>query len=226
MQGSKLGFVLLLMSALVMQGCNELPNSQLLTQGQGEILLEADEYSLSVHFSGQGESTGDAMGALTNSLIGFYKWKDETSFDVVTLRQSVRPQYVHEVNKPRGISGYLAQHSFKVKGMSLKEYAAVMEALAKLQPERLSQSEVGVSEARRDVAQKQAYAMAFAANKVKVQTLMGLSGLCNPVVERIQEHSQSHIGPRVMMMEAKSAPVANEHTVSVSLDITWRANPC
>jgi len=225
MQISKLSFMSLLVSFLLIQGCNDTAMSQVVTQGQGEVALKADEYSLSIYFSGQGKSTSEAMAALNNALDGFYKWREATSFDVVTQSQSVRPQYVHEANKPRSISGYIAQHGFKVKCMNLEQYDKVLKELALLQPESLNQAEIGVSDDRRSVAQKQAYEMAFVANEAKLQTLMGLSELCDPVVERIQEHSQSHIRPR-MMMEAKAAPVANEHTVSVSLDITWRANPC
>jgi hypothetical protein len=29
-----------------------------------------------------------------------------------------------------------------------------------------------------------------------------------------------------MMMEAKSAPVANEHVISVRLEISWQASAC
>lgn len=212
--------------ALLVSGCNDQQWSQLNTQGVGEITLKADEYDIQVSFEGKGENSEGALKALNSNLNAMMNWKASVDFNVVAQHQSVRPEYHYEPNKPRQISGYVATQSFKVEGMNLEQYTQEMQTIASFNPQSLNQGEVHVSEVVRKQALGQAYALAFAANQEKLDTLLGLSHLCEPQVQTIQEHTNAIGHPRAMMMEAKSEPVASEQTVSVTLQITWRAEAC
>ncbi len=208
-------------------GCYEAGQTQLHTQAQGEVTLTANEYSIQIGFVEQGESSEAALAKLNAALVGFLQWKDGAGFKVVTQNQSVQPMYHYPNNGPRVLSGYQARHGFNVTGMDLLQYSQAMTRLAAFKPESLYQGEVGVSDAERKQALAQAYELAYGANQDKLSTLMGLAGLCEPKVESMKEYTQSHGAPRAMMMEAaSSAPVANEHKISVRLDITWQATDC
>jgi len=210
-----------------LSGCDSTPQAQLQTQAQGEVSLKADQYSIQIGFTAKAESSDSALAKLNSRLLGFLDWKDAVGFDVVTQNESVQPIYHYPSNGPRTLSGYQAHHGYRVKGMDLEEYAQAMKTLAQFEPESLYQGEVGVGEDDRQQALAQAYALAYQANQKKLSTLMSLADLCEPKVESIKEYSQSHGAPRAMMMEAKSsAPVANEHKISVRLDMTWQASGC
>jgi uncharacterized protein YggE len=138
----------------------------------------------------------------------------------------VRPLYTYPKEGLRQLSAYEAQHRFKVKALTLQQYADTMTRLSQFKPQTLNQGEVGVSETVRQQALQQAYADAYRGNQEKLKTLMGLAELCSPTVLDMKEYTNSHGAPRAMMMEAKSAPVANEHVISVRLEISWQASAC
>jgi len=216
------------MTALLLSltGCFSVDSAQVHTQAQGEVALKADQYAIELGFSAQASTSEDALAKLNASLVDFMTWKDASGFDVVTQNQSVQPVYHYPKDGLRQLKAYQAQHRFKVKSLSLQQYTDAMGQLSALKPESLYQGEVGVSESVRKQAIQQAYALAYAANQEKLKTLLDLSKLCWPAVQEIKEYTNSHGVPRAMMMEAKSAPVANEHTISVRLEITWKASAC
>ncbi|WP_283789300.1 SIMPL domain-containing protein [Bermanella sp. WJH001] len=222
----KIGSVGLLAVLFGLAGCLATGEAQILTQGQGEVALKADQYSIQLGFSEQALSSAAALAKLNGSLAGFIKWKNASGFNVSTQNESVQPIYQYPKNQPRQITGYQAQHSYIVKGLNLQQYDNTMKTLAAFKPESLYQGEVGVSESIRKQAEQQAYDLAYQANRERMKTLTALAKLCWPKVKEIKEYSNSHGGPRVMMMEAKSAPVANEHTISVRLEMIWQASEC
>jgi uncharacterized protein YggE len=222
----QMGLIGLVVALSGLAGCIATDGTQIYTQAQGEVALKADQYSVQLAFSQQAKTSEAALSQLNTSLVEFLKWKKASGFNVVTQSESVQPMYHYPNNGPRALTGYQAQHSFNVKGLSLQQYDDAMKKLASFKPESLYQGEVGVSEAIRKQASQQAYEMAYAANKEKLKTLTGLAKLCWPKVKEIKEHTNSYGAPRAMMMEAKSAPVANEHTISVRLEITWQVSGC
>ncbi|MFY0642496.1 MAG: SIMPL domain-containing protein [Bermanella sp.] len=222
----KIGCLGLLIALIGLTGCFATNETQIFTQGQGEVALKADQYSVQVGFSAQASSSSEALAKLNSGLAGFIKWKSASGLNVSTQNESVQPVYFYPKNQPREITAYKAQHSFSVKGLNLKQYDDTMKALAAFKPESLYQGEVGVSDSIRKQAEQQAYDLAYIANKEKMKTLTALAKLCWPKVKEMKEYTNSHGGPRVMMMEAKSAPVANEHTISVRLEMTWQASDC
>jgi len=223
---NKIGLMMGLALMASLTGCFATDSTKLHTQAQGEVALKADQYSIRLGFVEQGSTSEAALAKLNGNLAGFIKWKDKSGYDVVTESESVQPMYHYPKDGPRQITGYQAQHGFKVKGLSLQQYDQAMEKLASLKPASLYQGEVGVSESIRKQAMSQAYELAYTANKEKLKTLMGLAKLCWPSVLDIKEYTNSHGAPRAMMMEAKSAPVASEHTISVRLEMTWQASGC
>lgn len=211
---------------LSLTGCFSVDSAQVHTQAQGEVALKADQYAIELGFSAQASTSEGALAKLNASLVDFMAWKDASGFDVVTQNQSVQPVYHYPKDGLRELRAYQAQHRFKINNLSLQQYTDAMGQLSALKPESLYQGEVGVSESIRKQAMQQAYALAYAANQEKLKTLLDLSKLCWPAVKEIKEYTNSHGSPRAMMMEAKSAPVANEHTISVRLEITWQASAC
>ena len=210
----------------ILQGCSDNRATQIKTQADGEVSLKADLYDLQVSFKGQGETSEEALSALAVKQAEFMQWQQQSGQDVVSQNQSVRPEYHYPKQGKREISGYVAQQSFRIKNMNLQVFSDTMTRLASFKPETLNQGNVSISELHRQKALTQAYDIAYQANVAKRDTLMTLSGLCQGHALNIQESTNSQGIPRVMMMEAKSAPVANEHTVTVTLDITWVAQPC
>lgn len=223
----KLGCLGLFTALIGLTGCFASNETQILTQAQGEVSLKADQYSIQIGFMAQADASDNALAKLDAALSDFLNWKDAAGFDVVTQHTSVQPMYHYPSNGPRVLSGYQAHHRYMVKGMGLEEYAQAMKTLAQFKPESLYQGEVGVGEDDRKQALVHAYELAYAANRDKLSTLMGLAQLCEPSVASMKEYTQSHSAPRGMMMEAKSsAPVANEHKVLVRLEITWQVSGC
>ena len=222
----KIGCLGLFTALIGLTGCIATNETQIFTQGQGEVALKADQYSVQVGFSAQANTSSEALVKLNASLAGFMKWKSASGFNVSTQNESVQPTYMYPKNEPRKTTGYQALHSFNVKGLNLKQYDDTMKKLATFKPESLYQGEVGVSDEIRKQAEQQAYDLAYQANKEKMKTLTALAKLCWPKVKEMKEYTNSHGGPRVMMMEAKSAPVANEHIISVRLEMTWQASDC
>jgi uncharacterized protein YggE len=222
----QIGLVSGLVVCASLAGCFPSDSTQLYTQAQGEVALKADQYTIQLGFTEQAKSSEAALANLNTNLTAFIKWKNASGFDVVTQAESVQPMYHYPKDGQRQLDGYQAQHSFKVKGLSLQQYDSTMKKLASFKPESLYQGEVGVSESIRKQTMQQAYELAYTGNKEKLKTLTGLAKLCWPSVIEIKEHTNSHGAPRAMMMEAKSAPVANEHTISVRLEIIWQASAC
>jgi uncharacterized protein YggE len=222
----QIGLIGCLLVSLGLFGCVEQDKTQLYTQAQGEVALKADQYSVQLGFSVQDKTNEGALRKLKASIEGFLKWKDTSGFDVVTQSESVQPMYHYPKDGIRQLRAYEAQHRFAVKGLSLQQYTDAMITLASFKPESLYQGEVGVSESIRKQAMDKAYERAYIANQEKLTRLMSLANLCWPKVGEIKEYSHSQGIPRGMMMEAKSAPVANEHTVSVRLEMTWNASGC
>jgi len=216
----------MLIFALFMQGCSNHQASQIKTQATSEVTLKADLYDLQVSFKGEGASSDDALTDLTNRLAEFMTWQASSGLEVASQNQSVRPEYHYPKQAKRELTGYVAEQSFKVSAMSLEVFTETMPILAKFSPENIHQGEVSVSDVRRQQALLQAYEQAFKGNEQKRDTLMALSHLCHAKVLDIQEQSHSHGSSGMMRMRAESAPVANEHTVSVTLNITWAADPC
>ncbi len=222
----RIGYMGLLLALTGLVGCFPTDDIQIHTQAQGEVALKADQYSVQVGFSAQAKTSEAALAKLNANLADFLTWKKASGFNVVTQNESVQPMYHYPRDSQRELTGYQAQHSFNVKGLSLIQYDDTMKKLTRLKPESLYQGGVGVGDAIRKKAEQQAYELAYAANREKLKTLTGLANLCWPKVKDIREYTNSHGGPRVMMMEAKSAPVANEHTISVRLEIIWQASGC
>ncbi|GAA6136147.1 oxidative stress defense protein [Oceaniserpentilla sp. 4NH20-0058] len=207
-------------------GCSENVTTQLTTQGRAEIPLQADQYSILVNFAAQGQTSEQALSKLTQAQQGFLKWKDDSKQKVVTQYQSVNPQYHYPKQGKRTLSGYQAVHRFQVQALDLQQYTKAMTKISEFNPQSLNQGEVGVSADKQQGALKRAYDQAFKANEQKVNLMLKAADLCHPQVVSMQEQSSAPTFPRTMMMEAKSAPVANEKTISVTLDITWQASNC
>jgi len=221
--------VLTLFSFLLLTGCQQTDWVTLQTQGHAESSMVADTYFVNVRFRGKGSNQSQSSDQLTGFVTPFEVWAKEASLDVKAERFDIRPIYHYHGEQGRQLKGYEATQSLQVTQLSFDQYQQLMSKVPEFQPDEVSLVDVKASEEQKQQEQSRLTEQAFIKAREKALNMAKSAGLCNVSVVNMTEQMHTRPAPRMMQLEMASKSVSNtesQESVSVALDVQWRATGC
>jgi len=220
-------FLLAILLMVSLSACKN--EASLQTQASAKQELVVDEYAVYVDFKLKGEDQKKLMAEFLKKTEIFVAWvhlefsKDQLAGENINLQ----PVYAYPENQPRHIVAYQVNQRFKISALSFEQYNKLLPELPAFNAQSFGQAGVKVSEQQASLTRQKLASDAFAKNQQKANHLAQLSGLCKLEVLEVKEFDQGGAQPRMMMMKSKEgAQAPSKQTLSVRLDIKWRAEPC
>ena len=220
-------YMLVMLLVAFLAACKD--EASLQTQASAKQELVVDEYAVFVGFKLKGEDQKKLMADFLKKTEKFVTWahqeysKDQLAGENINLQ----PVYEYPENKPRRIVAYQVNQRFKISALSFDEYNKLLPELPAFNAQSFGQAGVKVSEQQASLTRQKLASDAFAKNQQKANHLAQLSGLCKLEVLEVKEFDQGGAQPRMMMMKSKEgAQAPSKQTLSVRLDIKWRAESC
>jgi len=220
-------FLLAILLMVSLSACKN--EASLQTQASAKQELVVDEYAVFVDFKLKGEDQKKLMAEFLKKTETFVAWahqgfsKDQLAGENINLQ----PVYAYPENQPRHIVAYQVNQRFKISALSFEQYNKLLPELPAFNAQSFGQAGVKVSEQQASLTRQKLASDAFAKNQQKANHLAQLSGLCKLEVLEVKEFDQGGAQPRMMMMKSKEgAQAPSKQTLSVRLDINWRAESC
>lgn len=221
--------VLLVVGLLTGCGATSFPDGRIHTQANVKDALIADEYRLRIDFSAKAQQQTQLAGLLAKQTAPFLAWSKQSfnESQLVSENLSMQPIYEYPANQSPKQTGFDIQQGYLLKGLSQAQYVMAMSKLGEFELRSYALDGVTASEDARVASQSQMMAQAFAKNQQQAQSLAELAGLCGLQAIDVKPQQYSAPQPRMMMLEAKSMDAPpSEQNVSLTLAVTWAANPC
>ena len=230
---SALGLSALLLSTLLLSGCDYSSNSSqktlLKTQAKAKAELVASEYQVEVTFKAEAETQLLASAELASKLKGFEAWAAEHAFVMTGGAANLSGIYQYNPNEKRKLIAYEALQRFNLTELNFDEYQKVMAGVPKYGPFNLQLINVVASEQDKSKTKRELINKAFSMAKDKAVAMSKAAGLCDVSVSEMSEHVQDHASPRMMKMSMEADSLhssESKQTITLNLNVSWLANPC